>query len=283
MGKLILCSGARTARPYTFPVSGIRVYSMEELCYYLFHHVHLMEEDVIREELIDWIQTELKLPERAEKLRKLKEKKADIKTLVTVVLCSADYYTENEIKSLLKLLDETASLSRIKKSSLKAKHYLDKQQYREAAQEYEELLADEEAKEFTPEEYGDLLHNLAVARLHTIGFEAAAGLFEQAYVRNRREETLRQYLTVLRILGWEGQCGNMQEEYRDKLEEYQVEEELRGKVEAELVGWQEEAEACSAMEELRKLERLMRQGRMEEYYRRAEEMLEDWMGSLRQI
>lgn len=276
MSKLILCSGARTTRPYGFPSSGIRVYSMEELCYYLFHHVYLIEEGIFQDDLIDWIETELKLPERAEKLRKLKERKADAKTMVTVVLCSADYYTEYEIKSLLKVLDEITAMPKVKKSCLKAKHYLDKQQYREASAEYEKLLTDPQAKEFTPEEYGDLLHNLAVTRLHTVGFGAAVQLFEQAYVRNRREETLRQFLSVLKILGWE-------EQYMDKLGEYQVEETLRISLEKALENRLEEAAACGAMEGLHDLEQKKIQGQMEDYYRRADEMLEDWIGKIRQI
>ena len=276
MSKLILCSGARTTRPYGFSSSGIRVYSMEELCYYLYHHVYLIEEEIFQDDLIDWIQTELKLPDRAEKLRKLKERKADAKTMVTVVLCSADYYTEYEIKSLLKVLDEIAAMPRIKKSCLRAKHYLDKQQYREASAEYEKLLTAAQAKEFTPEEYGDLLHNLAVTRLHTVGFGAAVQLFEQAYVRNRREETLRQFLSVLKILGWE-------EQYQEKLEEYQVEEVLCISLEEALDDRFQEAAVCSAMEVLNDLKQKKVQGLMEDYYRRADEMLEDWIGKIRQI
>ncbi len=276
MSKLILCSGERTAKPYGFPSSGIRVYSMEELCYYLFHHIYLIEEEIFKDDLIDWIQTELKLPERAEKLRKLKERGADAKSMVTVVLCSADYYTEYEIKTLLKELDEIAAMPELKKSCLKAKNYLDKRQYREASAEYERLLTSKQAKEFTPEEYGDLLHNLAVARLHTIGLGAAVPLFEQAYVRNRKEETLKQLLLALKILDWE-------ERYQEKLEEYQAEEALRISLEKALKDRQEEAAACIAIEKIGELKRMKTQGQPEEYYHTADQMLEGWIEKIRQI
>ena len=276
MGKLILCSGTRTNRPYGFSSGGMRVYSMEELCYYLFQHIYLIEEELFCEELFDWIQMELKLVERAEKLRQLKRKNADIKTMVTVVLCSADYYTEYEIKSFLKELDSIVGMPRIKRNCIKADNYLKQQQYKEAEAEYERLLAAKEAVELTPEDYGDILHNLAIAKLHTVGYRSAAWLFEQAYNRNQKEETLHQYLYALQLISSE-------EEYLSKLIEYQVSDELRTRIEDLLQIKKEEAMQCNRMAEIQNLRQNKLQGHMNEFYRGAEEMIESWKGKLRQI
>ena len=124
MGKLILCSGERTKRPYGFTSTGIRIYSIEELCYYLYHHVYMIDEDMFSDDLLDWIEMELKLTERARMLKNLKKQKSDLKTMVTVVLCSADYYTEHEIKVMLKLLDDMIGMPSIKRSCIKANNYL---------------------------------------------------------------------------------------------------------------------------------------------------------------
>ena len=276
MGKLILCSGARTNRPYAFSSSGLRVYSMEELCYYLFHHIYLIEEELFCPALIDWIQNELKLAERAEKLRQLKQKGADAKTMATVILCSADYYTEYEIKSFLKELDTIERMPRIKRNGIKANNYLGQQKFKEAEAEYERLLETKEAVELTPEDYGDILHNLAIAKLHTVGFHAAAELFEQAYQRNQREETLCQFLYTIRIFGNE-------EKYRHKLEEYQVSEELRSEIENLLQEKQEEAAQCGLMVEIQDIRRSKLQGQMNEFYRRAEDLIDCWKDKIRQL
>lgn len=276
MGKLILCSGARTKRPYSFPSSGVRLYSIEELCYYLFHHVYLIDEELFSDTLIDWIQNELQLPERALKLRQLKEKKADAKTMVTVVLCSADYYTEYEIKSLLKELDGIANLPKIMRKCIKANHCLKERQYKEAEAEYERLLDSKEATELALGDYGDILHNLAIARMHTMGFTEASSLFEQAYIRNRREDTLRQFLSTLMLI-------NNEELYQKKLQEYQVNEILQQEVEDLLQQKKEEAFQSGLMNELEKLRQTKLQGRMKEYYERTEELIENWKIKIRQI
>lgn len=276
MGKLILCSGARTIIPYGFASTGVRVYSIEELCYYLFNHIYLIEEEIFNDALIDWIDKELKLPERADKLRQLLSRKADAKTIVTVILCSADYYTEAEIKGLLKKLDEISGMPRCKRASMKANHCLSKRQYLEAAAEYEKLLQAEEAGELTPESYGDILHNLAVARLHTTGRKEAAELFGQAYERNRKEESLKQYLYALKL----GGCNEL---YQEKLEEYQVSDRLRQDIEDFLEEKREEIRYSEQMTEIQYLKQLKARGQMTELYRKAEELLEGWKAEIRQL
>lgn len=274
MGKLILCSGERTGRSYYFPSCGIRVYSVEELCHFLYHHIYLMEDALFSDELIDWIQVELKLPERAEKLRQTKKHSGDMKTMVTIILCSADYYTEYEIKSYLKELDSIIGMPRIKRNGIKAANYLKQGQFKEAEAEYEKLSRAKEAAELSVEDYGDILHNLALAKLHTVGCPVAAELFEQAYIRNNREESLRQYLYAIRLCGGE-------EQYRYKLEEYPVSEELRLSIEAVLQEKLEQAKQCSSMLELKHLRQLRQEGDSSGYYKGALLMIEGWKSQLR--
>lgn len=269
MGKLILCSGARTTRPYGFTGTGDKVYSIEELCYYLYQHPLLIEEEIVSDALIDWIGTELKLTQRSEKLHQLKRQKADVKTMVTVVLCSADYYTEYEIKSFLRTLDEIIGMPGIKRSCIKADTYLANRQYREAAAEYEKIFATQEAAALPPEEYGDLLHNLAVVKLHTSGPKEAEQLFGQAYERNRREESLCQYLYTLYLSGDE-------EIYLQKLEDYQVGEALRQKVEDFLEAESEKVRYTEQIAALENLRRLKGNGQISEFYQKAGDMLYDW-------
>lgn len=276
MGKLILCSGARTKKPYSFPTVGMRLYSMEELCYFLFHHIYLIEEELFDETLFDWIESELKLPDRAEKLRQMKSIHADAKTMVTIILCSADYYTEYEIKSYLKELDLIAGMPRLRRNCIKADNYLRQQQYKEAEAEYEKLLNGGDASELSLEDYGDILHNLSIAKLHTSGFRTAAALFEQAYIRNQKEETLRQTLYAMKLV-------NDEELYEKKLYEYQVSDLLRQEIEETLKQKQEQAEQSNQMTELRLLWQYKQQGRVKEHLQGTEELIERWKGQLRQM
>jgi len=276
MSKLILSSGERTNRPYGLSSAGIRIYSIEELCYYLFNHVYMIEDDIFCDELFDWIDTELKLPERAAKLRHLKKQKTDLKTIVTVILCSSDYYTENEIKGMLRLLDEVIGMPRVKRNYLRANIYLKNKQFKEAAIEYERLINSREAAELTPEEYGDIYHNLAVAKIHVTGFREASKLFSQAYERNHKEESLKQYLYTILL-------SNQEAEYSEKMEEYIVSEEQKTEITHYLEQKQEEAKYSDLMRTIDQLENMKSLGKMSEFYQQTDEMIDSWKSGLRQL
>jgi hypothetical protein len=276
MGKLILCSGVRTKRPYGFTSTGMRVYSIEELCYYLYHHVYLIDEGIFSDTLIDWIRSELKLVDRAEKLKLLKAQKADIKTMVTVIFCSADYYSEYEIKSILKMLDEIIGMPLIKRNCMKANNCLKEGQYSEAVVEYERIIASQEAVNLTPEEYGDILHNMAVAKVHITGLKDASELFCQAYERNHREESLRQYLYSLSL-------SKNDSLFQAKSEEYQIKDELLSSITSYLEQKSEEAKYSEKMVELQHLIQRKTQGKMSEYYSNLDEVIDSWKSKVRQI
>lgn len=276
MGKLILCSGCRTNRPYTFTSVGIRVYSIEELCYFLYNHVYLIEEGMFCDPLFDFIDTELKLTERANKLRLLKKQNADIKTMVTIILCSADIYTENEIKSMLKTLDEVIGMPMIRRNWIKADSYLKNHQLKEAADEYELIINSKEAIELTPEEYGDLFHNLAVAKVRTTGLKEATKLLGEAVERNHREESLRQYLYTLLLSGNE-------EEYLKKIEEYGMDAEFDQSVRKVIEEQEEEAKSSELMIKIQQLKDYKADGRITEYHNRINEILNSWKAKVRQF
>ena len=276
MNKLILCSGERTTRPYGFPASGIRIYSIEELCYYLYHHVYMIEEDMLSEDLFEWIKTELKLTERAEKLKLLKRQKADVKTLITVILCSADYYTEEEIKAVLKILDTVIGMPVIKRHWIKANHYLRSGQYTEAATEYERIITSKDAAELTPEEYGNVYHNLAVAKVHMTGLNEASRLFCYAYERNNREESLTQYLYTKKL-------SSNDDSYQELISEYQINKEVDQSVHAFLQQKEEATQDSEQLEKLEELKQLQSMGNTEEFYQLVDEMLVSWKGKIRQM
>lgn len=235
----------------------------------------MIDEDILCEDLFQWMENELKLLERAKKLKQLKQQKADIKTLVTVILCSADYYTESEIKSLIKMLDKIIGMPQIKRNCMKGNNYLKNGKYAEAVAEFERIIISTQAAEITPEEYGDIYHNLAIAKLHTTGLREASKLFEQAYLRNQREESLRQFLYTLKLYDNNG-------EFLQKIEEYQVDEETKNSILEYLNSKEQEANNSQAMKEVDYLYNKKAQGKMSEYYSKLDEMIDAWKLKIRQ-
>jgi len=269
LGKLILCSGTRTTKPYLFASTGVRIYSIEELCYYIYSHVYYIDEDIFSEDLFDWIGNELKLVNRAEKLKKMREENENIKSMVTVVLCSADYYTEAEIMKLLHMIDEIAGMTPMKRNCFKAGNYLKDSNFVEAVIEYEKVLDSKEAKGLTPQEYGDILHNLGVAKAHVTGLQEAVGLFREAFERNQNEESLRQYLCALKLTKNDAL-------FMEEVATYQVNQALYDSIINTLDILNVEAKESSMMQDIVQMKEWKSIGKVNEYYKRVDEMICSW-------
>lgn len=197
----ILCQGDLAKEPYIIPISEVPVYSLEELCYYMYHNIYTVTEEFFDENLVHWLKGQVHLRTLAMKMEKLIRKHHNIKDLVVTLLCACDYYKKEEIFLLVEVMEKIANLPPEKKARMKADNYLKAGRYGRSFQEYQSLLHGPLAKELSTKEYGDVLHDQAIAMFHVSSFRQAADGFKEAYARNHRPESLQQYLYVLLACG----------------------------------------------------------------------------------
>lgn len=274
MGKLIICSGKQAVKPYCIKFTNTRIYSIEELCYFIYNNIDMVSEGFFNDSLADWISEEVQLADRAEKLRELLRADAGLKDIIVCILCSADYYSESEIKQLLHVIDETTLLSPIEFKKKKADNYLKYRQFTEAATEYENILNGKDAVNLSSEEYGNLLHNLAVVQLNTAGASVAAQRFKQAYERNHNPETLKQYLYALII-------SKQDEKFIREAVSYGVNQEEQIQIQTFIEQIFREAEASKSYEEINSLQECKQSGRINQYYQMADEIIGRWKQEFR--
>lgn len=268
MGKLIMCAGKIAEKPYEFKSSGVRIYSMEELCYYIYHNVDTITEELFHKELIVFIKEQLGLAERASFLENLIEKKAGVKDIVVSIFCSADYYSEEEIKQLLAQIDLLYSLNSAQRKKRHADYCFQREQYKVAMREYRHLLTSKESQKLTPIEYGDVLHNIAVLEARSGAFLLAADRFLEAYERNERTESLKQYLYALKLGKQE---VLFEREMKRMVENQMIYEDMK----KELYHVVETEEYTASYQGVIKLQELKEQGKMQEYYLLVDHILED--------
>ncbi len=269
MGKIILCTGKQASEPYMFMLSNTPVYSIEEMSYYLYTHVYEIEENILDENLILWVQNELNMQELAEKLTKLKQNQNNLKDIIVTILCSNDYYTEKEIKDLILVLNQIMNLPLVKRRKMRGDYFLKYQMYSHAVAEYQSILNDKDIKRFSAEEYGNILHNMGITHIHITSFKEAALCFKEAYNLNHNPATLHQYMLSL-FLG---------EEY-ELFEEEQINYELPENY-YEVIGQEVETERQLAVKnaeysKLSNIAAIKNAGKVNEYYDLIEKVLGDW-------
>ncbi|MBR6396318.1 MAG: hypothetical protein IKS09_05055 [Lachnospiraceae bacterium] len=205
MGKVILCSGVLSGSPFEVP-GGRLIYSADELCYYVYENAIKLEEDFFSEALIKWLREKCEMTEIADKLEFLEENNYSFKDRVVALLCSADYYTEDEIILLIKKMNAWENLPLWRKKKLQADELLMEGHFLKARSEYESILAIEGIDD---EDAGSVYHNIGVAKMHTVAAGEAARDFYKAYQISGNGESLRSCIIAYLIEGDIGRAENI--------------------------------------------------------------------------
>ena len=93
----IVCEGKVAEHPYVMPYTGRKVYSLEELCCYLYENIYSINREFFQASLADWLREETDHEALAKKITEEIAQSAGLKDLVVTILCGCDYYKEEEI------------------------------------------------------------------------------------------------------------------------------------------------------------------------------------------
>ena len=269
MSSLILCNRVKATEPFNFKLTDTNIYTIEELCYYIYNNIYIITEEIFDNELVFWIRNELKMTELSDKLFNMISKKNGIKDLVVTVFCSADYYTEKEIKLLIDTMDLLEGMPILVRRKMKADNYMKYKSFSLAMKEYEEILSSPQIKEIDNSQYGNIMHNLGVVRMNISSFSSAAECFKEAYIRNNNRESLIHYLCALKL-------DKRDEEYEDAIISYSVKNETIIDIEERFLRLGREAKSCPKYIAVDRFINLKHEGRVNEYYEAIDKMINEW-------
>ena len=118
MGGYILCQVKKASLPYYIENISTNIYTIEELCYYFYHNIYLLDETIINEHLCDWLKKELGLVNLYRRLYKILEEEKGTAEFILAVFKEIHYLTHSEFKQLnetLELLQSQPGIVREKK------------------------------------------------------------------------------------------------------------------------------------------------------------------------
>ena len=115
MSRVHLCLGKTAAAPYSFDKARVRVYSVEELCYFLKENAYLLDETIFTRGLSDWLYKECGLPDLGQKLNMLQKNKEKPEAFVTAIFEYTGYFRQEEIQETERLVRVSADVSLVEK------------------------------------------------------------------------------------------------------------------------------------------------------------------------
>ena len=140
MSGYILCQTKKAAHPYFVESISTNIYTIEELCYYLYHNLYLVDQTIINEDLCKWLEEELELTQLASKLRQAREREAGAEEILYPVFKEINYLTYEELKALNGRLTELNKESTAIRKKRKGDALVENGMYVNAIRVYQKLL-----------------------------------------------------------------------------------------------------------------------------------------------
>lgn len=220
MSGLLLCT--KTAkRPLTIKDSGINLYSMEELCYYIYNNIYIIEPEFFSKELIEFLEKELELEKTAKKLKDQIFRNESYINMIRTILEGGFYYSDEEMGQIEEVLADLGKKSQGDRMKFKADMLAEQGKYEKALNAYRSLL---EAK-YNAEQtklLGDIWNNMGVIYARMFLFEDALCCFQKAYDMEEEQEYRDNIICSLIFM-------ENKEKFCELMETYNISEETADK------------------------------------------------------
>lgn len=224
-----LCMGETAKNGFEPEHMGIKVYSLEELCFFIKEHAYLLDEGFMEEALGGWLSEECGLPQLGEEVRKACRKKISLKSFVEIILEYACFFTKEKQAEISGIIVENSSLSIYEKKKAKADALAEKGHLRLAGKEYSSLL------KILPQNQtilrGEVYHGCGVCLAKMYYFSLAGEYFLKAHSMTGKIASYQQYLWTKRLAVTEKEYVEFlkehEEAYEDSVDMEELLEELK--------------------------------------------------------
>lgn len=198
MSSFILCHKKKAEQPYEITRIHRKIYTIEELCYYLCNHLYLVDYTIMNVHLCDWLEEELELDELAKQLRQLLEQNGTIEQFMVTILAFSSIYTTGELQQIQEVLEKLKNQKPLEKQKYKADNLLQSGSVKSAIMAYQEILQGERDESLPGTFYGKVYGCLGAAYGRLFLYEEAARMYEAAFQICEEETMLKAYLYACR-------------------------------------------------------------------------------------
>ena len=226
MSGYILCQVKKAEKPFYIENISTNIYSIEELCYYLYNNLYLVDSSLISSKLCTWLEEELELPKLAAKLKPYIGREAGLEEVLYPIFKEINYLAYEELKTLNGRIEARKREPEEIREKRKGDVLMENRMYVNALRVYQKLM-ENGGKEITKEMRERILHNQGCAYSYLFQMEKAVECFQEAYDLGKKDEELKCYLLAYRSI-------KTPIEYTSRLTELSVSEEMKAQIQEAL-------------------------------------------------
>jgi len=201
MKGFLICTGKRAAQhPLYIYETKTNIYSVEELCYYIYNNIETLDEQIFNVQMVDFF-IRCDRSDLAGYLEKVisAEVPVSVEEVIRNIFRKVNYYDRAEIEELcnkIRRLSEKPVEERIRATG---DALLNAGKYAMAEKKYRRLLDMGVSDKISPDFYGAVWHNLGVVYARMMYFELASECFEAAYKLWPEEKVKKAWFMALRF------------------------------------------------------------------------------------
>ncbi|MGN1159972.1 MAG: hypothetical protein ACI4SE_07215 [Lachnospiraceae bacterium] len=265
MGRIRTCIGKYATTPYVIKPEGIRIYSYEELCYYLCANAYVLDAEFPDSSLVEWIGSQLQLTALSDALRTMLQNGNAPENFVARILEQGHYCTAGKLHEILQIIRDNSKLNIYEKRKKRIDHLASVGCYEQAYREYEELLPLITGKDIALT--GAVYTAMGKLAARMFYFSLAEELFEKAYRLTYRKDSMLYYVCTVKMHG-------TPQEQRQKLLACAEFQKMEPEADQMLEQCEEHFRETPAYERLQDMERMWDEGKPAEYYELVEKTTE---------
>ncbi len=180
MSGLKVCS-KQAKMPYHIAEIDLNVYSLEEICYFLYNHVYLVDKSFFNENLINYIGHELSRPSLAQKLKQLVGANYPVEEMVMLIFNETMYYDEQEIAKIKPVLGSIEKKGVQERMQMKAESFYKVGKYEKALSIYFSILMRQMDMNLSTKFYADIYYAIGVIYGKFFVYDMAGKAFKSAF------------------------------------------------------------------------------------------------------
>lgn len=197
MGKIILGTGKYAGKPYFVEKFYINLYSVEELCYLLVEKAEMLDPEIMRRDLVQWLDEQCGLNQLAHALYSLLNQNGSTAAFAGIILEYVNLYPADIVGRTEEIIKGNEGRSPGERQKAKADYMLQNGRYYGALKQYYALLA--QLTDTDKALSAQVLHNMGVAYAKLFMFRQAAEQFLRAHETDGAQESLAMYLVSVRM------------------------------------------------------------------------------------
>lgn len=264
----ILCKTGRSEVPFYVENISTNIYSIEELCFYLYNNIYLLDETILNEKLCFWLRDELGMDALARRMMQLLDQEASVGDVILPVFKEIHYLTHEEFRVFAAKINQFEAQPKITKQKMKGDYLFNHGKYMNAVKVYRDCLSlqgdDLTGSQFT----GSVCYNMGCAYARLLQMSEARECFHKAYGFLHTRSVLLSYMTAI--------CMDEDEAAMDKAaREYGVDEKTMAELKLQIEEARESLWASEEGSRYAALREIKNQGRQKEYEQQMDVFLKD--------